>query len=178
MPELPVSHFLLVILYKLRPSWYQRTQQGGQAAPWVRRTGRWWNWRVPNLEANTAQFLLLPRERVCKSVIRDGRRPRGMGGPPKAVIWMPTYLAPALQGAACECFRGRASCGLWFRELTQIVSEPFFMGLQRSALSRELEPVVLGVILSCLAGSRLCSEQAAMAGWQKGGFSILHSLCC
>lgn len=128
MPELPVSHFWLVILYILCPSWYQRTQRGGQAAPLVRRTGRWWNRTVPNLEANTAQFLLLPRERVCKSVIRDGRRPRGMGGPPKAGIWMPTYLAPALQGAACKCFRGRASCGLWFRELTQIVSEPFFYG--------------------------------------------------
>lgn len=51
-----------------------------------------------------------------------------MGGPPKAVIWMPTYLAPALHGAACKCFRGRASSGLWFRELTQIVSEPFFYG--------------------------------------------------
>lgn len=115
-----------MILSILRPPWYQRTQRRGQAAPWVRRTGRWWNRRVPNLEANTAQFVLLPRERVCKAVIRDGRRPRGMGGPPKAVIWMPTYLAPALQGAACKCFRGRASCGLWFRELTQIVSEPSF----------------------------------------------------
>lgn len=51
-----------------------------------------------------------------------------MGGPPKAAIWMPKYLAPALQGAACECFRGRASCGLWFRELTQIVSGPFCTG--------------------------------------------------
>lgn len=128
--------------------------------------------------ANTAQCLLLPRERVCKAVIRGGRTARGMGGPPEEVIWMPTYLAPALQGGACKCFRGRASCGLWFRELTQIVSEPFFMGLQRSALSGELEPVVLGVILSCLAGSRLCSEQAAMAADRRGGFSILQSLCC
>lgn len=140
----------------------------GKAAPWVRRTGWWWNRRVPNMEANMPQFLLLPRERVCKSVIRNGKRPKGMGGPPKAVIWMPKYLAPALQGAACKCFRGRASCGLWFRELTQIVSGPFFMGLRSSVLPGEPEPVLLGVIPSCLAGSRLCAEQAVMAVCQKG----------
>lgn len=89
------------------------------------------------MEANRHPFLLLPRERVCKSAIRNGKRPKGMGGPPKAAIWMPKYLAPALQGAAGKCFRGRASYGLWFRELTQIVSGPFFTGLQSSVL---LEP--------------------------------------
>lgn len=120
------------------------------------------------MEANRHQFLPLPRERVCKSAIRNGKRPKGMGGPPKAAIWMPKYLAPALQGAAGKCFRGRASYGLWFRELTQIVSGPFFMGLQSSVLPGELEPVLLGVIPSCLAGSRLCSEQAVMAVCQKG----------
>lgn len=65
------------------------------------------------------------QERVCKSVIRNGKRPKGMGGPPEKAIWMPKYLAPALHGAVCNCFRGRASCGLWFRESTQIVSGPF-----------------------------------------------------
>lgn len=127
------------------------------------------------------QFLLLPRERVCKSAIRNGKRLKGMGGPPKAAIWMPKYLAPALQGAARKCFRGRASCGLWFRELTQIVSGPLFMGLQSSVLPGERQPV-LGVILSCLAGSRLCrasSHGCLSEGLlvKEVGFSILRSLC-
>lgn len=113
------------------------------------------------------QFLLLPRERVCWSVIRNGKRPKGMGGPPKAAIWMPKYLAPALQGAASTCFRGRASCGLWFRELTQIGSGPFSMVLQSSVLSGQPGPVLLGVNLSVSAGLRQCSAQAVKAVLQK-----------
>lgn len=114
------------------------------------------------------QFLLLPTERVCRSVIRNRKRPKGMGGPPKAAIWMPKYLAPALQGAACTCFRGRASCGLWFRELTQIGSGPFSMVLESSILSGEPGPGLLGVNPSFSAGVRQCSAQAVMTVCQKG----------
>lgn len=42
------------------------------------------------------------------------------------------------------------------------------MGLQSSVLPSETELALLGVILSCLAGSRLCSEQEVLSVCQKG----------
>lgn len=160
MPELPVSHFLCVILYILPTVGVRESSRVGELHPGSEEQGDGETGGCQTRRQIYPSFCCCPGKRVCKSVIRNGKRPEGVGGSSKAAIWVPKYLGPVLQGAACKCFRGRAACGLWFRELTQIVSGPFFMGLQSSGLSGEPEPVLLGVILSCSAGSRLCLEQA------------------
>ena len=164
MSKLPLSHFLYVILYVLPHSWYQRNQSGWVSCTLVRRTGQQWNRRVPNVEANMPYFLVLPRQKVWKPLIRNGKRPKRMGGPPEKVICVLKYRASVLQGAVCNCFRRRASCGLWFRELTQIVFGPFLWACKAVFCQGNWS---LSSFISCLAGSRLCSVQAVMAVCQK-----------
>ena len=164
MSKLPLSHFLYVILYVLPHSWYQRNQSGWVSCTLVRRTGQQWNRRVPNVEVNMPYILVLPRQKVWKPLISNGKRPKRMGVPPEKVICVLKYLASVLQGAVCNCFRRRASCGLWFRELTQIVFGPFLWACKAVFCQGNWS---LSSFISCLAGSRLCSVQAVMAVCQK-----------
>lgn len=159
--------FLSVILYILPAVGIRESSRVGKLHPGSEEQGDGETGGCQTWRQICPSFCCCPGKRVCKSVIRNGERAKGVGGSSKAAIWVPKYLAPVSQRAACKCFRGRAGCGLWFRELTQIVFGPFFTGLQSSVLSGEPEPVLLRVILSCSAGSRLCSEQAVMAGCQK-----------